>query len=184
LAWAVSLFMGMQSLLFYSLIAWVPTILQDDGLSEAQAGFWLAVLTAAGIVASFVVPLIAARQAGQRPLVLGTAALFALGLIGLSAAPTSAVWLWMLSLGLAQGAGISLAMTMFVHRAGSSEASAALSGMAQAVGYLVAAIGPLAAGALRDATGGWTLPLILLAVCVAGLLSTGWIGTADRAVDE
>ncbi|AFM18933.1 cyanate permease [Mycolicibacterium chubuense NBB4] len=183
LAWAVSMFMGLQSLLFYSLIAWVPTILHDDGLTEAQAGFWLAVLTGAGIVASFAVPLIAARQAMQRPLVIATAALFLTGLAGLIVSPTGLVWLWMLCLGVAQGAGISLAMMMFVHRARDSETSAELSGMAQAVGYLVAAAGPLAAGALRDVTGGWALALALLAACAAALLVTGWIAMADRTVD-
>lgn len=183
LAWAVSAFMGFQSMLFYTLIAWLPTILHEDGMSVARAGFWAAMMMVAGIFSSFLVPLVASRQPTQRPLVLGAAALFIIGLLGLMIAPTAGVVAWMIALGVAQGAGISLAMTMFVHRASGSSASAQLSGMAQTVGYLVAAVGPFAAGALRDITGGWTIPLGAMVTLAAGFVISGWLAAANRVVD-
>jgi CP family cyanate transporter-like MFS transporter len=184
LAWAVAAFMGMQTLLFYTLIAWLPTILQSHGYSEAAAGMYASVVSLGGIVASFSTPLIATRMPSLRVPVVVVAGLFLIGLIGLLVAPTTCLLVWTVTLGLAQGGGLSLAMMMFVLRARTTRGSAALSGMAQTVGYLVAAAGPLAAGALHDMTGNWTTPLIGLVCVVAVFGWAGWKASADRMIDD
>jgi CP family cyanate transporter-like MFS transporter len=183
LAWAVAGFMGLQSLQYYAVIAWLPTLLQDAGMSESGAGAMVALMSVAGIAASFVVPMIATRQRNQRSLAVLTFAGFLVSMVGLLIAPTSGAMVWMIVLGIGQGAGISLAMTLFVLRSQTSLVAAELSGMAQTVGYLIAAAGPLAAGALHDISGGWTVPIVALIVLLIGLLVTGWIACADRTVE-
>jgi MFS transporter, CP family, cyanate transporter len=184
LAWAVAAFMGVQSLLFYTLIAWLPTILQNNGYSEAAAGMYASVVSLVGIVGSFSTPLIATRMPSLRVPVLVIASLFLTGLIGLLTAPNTCLLAWTVALGLAQGGGLSLAMMMFVLRARTTRGSAALSGMAQTVGYLVAAAGPLAAGALHDTTGRWSTPLIGLVCVVAVFGWAGWKASADRTIED
>ena len=95
-------------------------------------------------------------------------------------AGSTAGTLWVVLLGLGQGACFSLALTFFALRARDPEHAAALSGMAQAVGYLLAAVGPFLFGVLRDATHAWKIPLILLLGVMVCLLISG-LGAARDA---
>jgi CP family cyanate transporter-like MFS transporter len=183
LAWWVAAFMACQSLTFYSLNAWLPTLLQDHGVDATTAGGMLAVFNFTGIAAALTVPAWATRRRSQRLLTALVAAGFLVGLAGLLVAPRAGAWAWMVVLGLAQGAGISLALTLFVLRTRSAPMSAELSGMAQTVGYLVAALGPLSVGALHGAEGGWTAGVLeMLAVAVV-LTVAGWSAAADRSIE-
>src|SRR5690606_6138741 len=132
LAWSVAAFMALQSLVYFALIAWLPALLHDSGLTQARAGFMSAVMGAVGIVASFVAPVLASKTTSQRSLVVVTAGTFAAGVAGLLWEPAAGVWLWMVLLGIGQGAGIGLALTLFVLRTTDSAMAAELSGMAQA----------------------------------------------------
>ena len=183
LAWWAAAYMGAQSLVFYSLTAWLPTLLQDHGVGASTAGAMLSVFNFTGIASALAVPVLAARRPTQRRLVGPLAGAFAIGLLGLIVAPRGGGWAWMVLLGFAQGAGISLGLTLFVLRTRSAPASAELSGMAQTVGYLVAALGPLTVGVLHSATGGWTAPMIELLAMVAVLLVAGWAVAGDRSVE-
>jgi MFS transporter, CP family, cyanate transporter len=184
LAWAVAAYMGLQSLIYYALVAWLPTVFHDAGMSEAGAGAMSGVMSATGMAASLAVPIVATRLANQRPLVLVSVLGFAIGLIGLVTNPLSGALLWSLLLGVAQGAGIGLALTLFVLRSRSAPAAAELSGMAQAVGYLVAAAGPIAVGVLHDVTHGWGASVVALLAATAALLTAGWIAGTDRSVEH
>lgn len=174
LAWQISVFMGVSSLLVYTVVTWLPTILTDHGMDSSTAGVVFAFNNLVQVVSAFLVPLAAGRMSSQRSLVTLLVLLNAGGFVGLILDPVSGAWLWAVLLGLAQGGSFGLALTMLVLRAGNAGVAARLSGMAQTIGYLIAALGPVGAGALRQLTGGWTLPLaILLATCglalVAGL---------------
>jgi MFS transporter, CP family, cyanate transporter len=184
LAWSVAMFMGFQALLFYGLVAWVPSLLEDHGMGSSEAGLMLALFAFTGIATSFLVPIQAARRRTQRGLVVMTAALFLTGLIGLLAAPAGGAVAWMIVLGFAQGAGISLALTLIVLRCRTAPAAAELSGMAQTVGYLVAALGPLIVGVLHGISGGWTVPLIVLVAMVAGLVTAGISAAGERYLED
>jgi CP family cyanate transporter-like MFS transporter len=175
--------MAAQSLVFYSLNAWLPTLLGDHGVSAATAGAMLAVFNLAGIASALSMPMVATRRAGQRSLVALVAICFAIGIVGLIVDPRGGAWVWMVLLGIAQGAGISLGLTLFVLRTRSAAAAAELSGMAQTVGYLLAALGPLTVGALHSATGGWTAGLAELLAVTAVLLAAGWSAGADRTLE-
>jgi MFS transporter, CP family, cyanate transporter len=178
LAWQVTLFMGLQSLAYYVTLTWLPEILRADGMSASRAGWMLALAQAVAIVSMFLAPVIAGRRPSQRGVVVVAAALNGAGILGLITAPGSIVWI--ILLGLGQGACFSLALTFFALRAPDPEHSAALSGMAQSVGYLFAAFGPALFGVLRDATHAWKVPLALLLVVVVCLLISG-LGAAREA---
>ncbi|MCQ4042065.1 MFS transporter [Streptantibioticus rubrisoli] len=171
LAWQVTGFMALQSLWTYVLIAWLPTILTDHGMSRSTAGAVFAFNTLVQLAGAFGVPLLAGRMSSQRLLVVLVTGLVGAGYAGLLAAPAAYAWLWAALLGVGQGGGIGLALALIVLRAGDAHTAARLSGMSQTVGYLVAAAGPFAAGALYQATGNWTAPLVvMLGVCLTALL--------------
>ncbi|GAA1893326.1 CynX/NimT family MFS transporter [Streptantibioticus ferralitis] len=171
LAWQVTLFMALQSLWTYVLIAWLPTILTDHGMSRSTAGVVFAFNTFVQLAGAFAVPLLAGRMSSQRLLVVMVTVLVGGGYAGLLVAPVAYAWLWAALIGVGQGGGIGLALTLIVLRAGDAHTAARLSGMSQTVGYLVAAAGPFAAGALYQATHGWTVPITaMLGVCSIALL--------------
>ena len=181
-AWQVTAFMGLQSLLFYSVLAWLPTVYQDAGWTPAAAGLLLSVSILVQMPASLVVPVLASRRPSQRRYAAGATALTAAGLAGVLAAPTSAAYLWAVLLGLGQGSSFALALTLFVLRGRTSADTARLSAMAQTVGYLLAAGGPLVVGLLHDATGGWRAPLALLVALAGAQLVAGDLAGRDRTV--
>ncbi|WP_031003217.1 CynX/NimT family MFS transporter [Streptomyces sp. NRRL F-5727] len=182
LAWQVTLFMGLQSLWSYVLIAWMPTIFTDHGMSRSEAGVVFAFNNLIQIAGAFAVPLLAGRRRSQRPLVALVTTLVAAGYAGLLVAPAEGAWLWSAVLGIGQGGALGLALTLIVLRTKDAPTAARLSGMAQTVGYLMAAAGPLAAGALHQATGSWTLPIsLVLGVCAAAA-GVGMLAARDRTV--
>ena len=121
----------------------------------------------------FLAPVLADRRPSQYGIVLVAVALAGTGTLGLLVAASTATALWVVLLGLGQGACFSLALTFFALRAPDSEHSAALSGMAQSMGYLLATAGPFFFGVLRDVTQAWTVPLVLLFAVAVCLLITG-----------
>ena len=181
LAWQVTLFMGLQSLGYYVVLTWLPEILQEEaGISASLAGWMLALAQAVGIASIFLAPVLAGMRPSQHGVVVVAVALTGAGALGLLVAAETATALWVVLLGLGQGACFSLALTFFALRAPDSEHAAALSGMAQSVGYLLAAVGPFLFGLLRDTTHAWTVPLALLFAVAACLLLTG-LGAARDA---
>ena len=174
LAWQVTAFMGLQSLLYYAALSWLPTMFQDRGDSAVTAGNLLALMGLGNLATSMVVPLVAQRlHLGQRRLVIPSAIGTAAGLAGSLWGPLGSAPAWVLVLGVCQGATLGLAVFFTMARAPDPGTAASLSGLAQSVGYLVASTGPLALGLLHSATGGWGIPFGLLLVLVAAELGVG-----------
>jgi MFS transporter, CP family, cyanate transporter len=173
IAWRVTLFFGLQSLLFYAGLAWLPSILRDEGYSAESAGTALALYALLGIPPSLVVPVVAARMRDQRPLVAVAVAFEVAAVAGLLLAPGVA-FLWVACFAIGQGAAFSLALTLVVLRSPDAERAASLSALAQSVGYTIAAAGPFLLGALHDATDGWRAPLAAMLACTAALLVAGF----------
>jgi cyanate transporter len=178
LAWQVTLFFAIQSAIFYSGLAWLPSILQDDGFSETAAGALSSVYALVGVPASLVAPVLATRFRDQRALVVAFGVLQPIAVAGLIAAPDAAA-LWVPIYALGQGGAFALALTLMVLRAPDARRSAELSGMAQAFGYCIAALGPLVVGVLHDTTDGWDAPLVFL-LCLAVPMLLAGVG-AGRA---
>lgn len=162
LAWQVTLFMGIQSTVFYVLITWLPEILIHQGLNSNQSGWFLSIMQLSLLPFTFIVPVLAGRMASQRSLVAITTILLMIGTLGLIFGKPSMVLVWIIFLGIGGGCAFSLSMMFFSLRTQNAQQAAELSGMAQSVGYLLAAIGPTLFGYLHDVTNNWTLPLFVL----------------------
>ncbi|HEX4248509.1 MAG TPA: MFS transporter, partial [Pseudonocardia sp.] len=182
LAWAVTSYMGLQSLSFYASAAWLPTLLATAGLSKAAAGGMLALSSLVSIAGAFVAPTLAGR--GVRPglLVVVGAVSSTVGFVGVLVSPTAGAYVWMSALGIGTGMAISLALLFIVQRAPDIRHAAQLSSMAQCFGYILAGIGPFVLGAVHDATGGWTVPLVLLIALLVPQVAAGLIAAQDRHV--
>lgn len=182
LAWQVTAFMGLQSLGYYAATAWLPSLLEDAGLSEADAGWMLSFSSLFGILGSFVAPVVVGRR--LRPGVLAALGALAcgLGFLGLLAAPARGAYLWMVLLGLGQGVAISLALLFIVQRSPDLRHTAQLSSMAQCVGYTLAATGPAVLGALHDVSGNWTVPLAVLLLLLVPQVAMGFGAARDQHV--
>ncbi len=184
LAWQVMLTMGLNSLIFYGELSWLPTIYRDRGLSDAHAGLLLSVLSLVGLAGNIGAPLIAARLPTQRPVVVAIVVLNAIGVLGVLLAPTASAVFWVAVLGVAQGASLSLSLLLIVLRAADSDVSARLSSMAQSGGYLIAALGPLLMGLAHEATHSWTPPLLLLLGFTLSFLPAGLAAGRDLAIER
>ncbi|MFJ3670452.1 MFS transporter [Streptomyces sp. NPDC090106] len=177
LAWSLTAFFGVQTLAFYTLLAWLPSILVRAGLDSGAAGAGQAVLICGVAAGGFTAPVLAARRADQRPHVLATLLVCAAGLTGLVLAPAGGAMLWVVVLGVGLGAGQALPGVLYARRGRDHDHVTALSTMAQTGGFLLAATGPVLASVLHGATGTWTVPLAALTVtlllCVPVALRAG-----------
>ncbi|WP_412068918.1 MFS transporter [Rubrivirga sp. IMCC43871] len=182
LAWAVALFMGLQSLAYYVLLAWLPDLLQSQGFSAAEAGWMLALSQAAGIAGSAVVPIWAGRRPDQRHIVWALAVAEAVALAGLMLPGGTLAALWVTLIGFVLGGSFGLSLLFLAIRADTPETAAELSGMAQSIGYLVAAVGPALFGGLHDLTGGWVVPILSLAVVLVAKVAAGLPAARDAQV--
>ena len=180
-AWQVTVYMGLQSLGYFAITAWLPALLVDRGYDPVVAGLLLSLSTVAGIAGATITPVLATRGPRQRAVAVGITAMAAVGLLGVLA-PIGVELAAVIVLGFAQSAALGLALTLVALRAPDAEHAAQLSGMAQSVGYVVAAAGPFAVGALHDVTGGWTVPLVLLIALLAVQGTAGVLAGRDRHV--
>lgn len=179
LAWQVTLFLGINSLIYYIVIGWLPSILIAQGFSEAQAGSVHGILQLATAVPGLLVPLVLHRLKDQRGIAVVVALLCAVGSLGLWLMPEHAT-LWTLVFGFGSGATMILGLTFIGLRASTAHQAAALSGMAQSVGYLLAACGPPLMGKIHDASGDWHLPLLACAVLSVVMAVCGAFAGRDR----
>ncbi|MFZ2561642.1 CynX/NimT family MFS transporter [Corynebacterium variabile] len=182
LAWQVAAFMGLQSTNYYVLITWLPSIEQDAGISDTTAGLHLVLFSIFGIGGSLGCSALLARLRNQQ--VLGACIALVLGVanLGIMLAPGATV-VWACVAGIGGGSSIVFALSLFGMRARSHRTAASLSGMAQSLGYILAAVGPVAVGALHDATGSWTPPMAVLLVLSGCLVVAGLLAGRDRTVD-
>lgn len=163
LAWQVTVFFGLNSLVYYVTVTWLPAILTDAGYSPASAGSLHGLSQLATAVPGMILGPLVGRLKDQKALAAGTAVLTALSLLGILLLPHWAL-LWAALFGFGSGGTFILALAFISLRAASVQQAAALSGMAQTVGYTIAAAAPPLGGVLHDTSGGWLVPLT---ACVA-----------------
>lgn len=173
-AWHVTLFMGLQSLMFYTILTWLPDILQASGYSESEAGWLLSLQLFALIPMTFIIPIIAGKMNNQKILGALTGVVFILGVVGLMSSEWYVILFAVILLGIGCGTGFSLSMMYFNLRTRNVMEAADLSGMAQSFGYLLAALGPVVIGVLQDLFHNWTMPFVLLIICatIIGIVGT------------
>ncbi|WP_239089508.1 MFS transporter [Sphaerimonospora thailandensis] len=161
-AWQVTFFLGLQSATFYLLVNWLPTIQTARGVPASTAGWHLFLFQAVGIVSGLAVTVIMGARADQRATGVLMSTPMVAAMAGMLWAPG---WspVWVVLAGISSGSTIVIALALIGLRTRTFAQTAKLSGMAQSVGYLLAAAGPLAAGRLAGGTGSWTLVIVLTA---------------------
>ncbi len=182
LAWFVSIFMGVQSLSFYTLIAWLPEILTERGLSASEAGWLLALMQGVGILGTLILPAWASNLKNQRTPIFILVLLEFIALIGLSIPTLTLVGLWVSLMGFALGGSFGLALLLIVLRSRDSTTANELSGMSQSVGYTMAATGPVLFGAIFDLFESWLLPMVFLFLIAILKLWSGYFAGNDDTI--
>ncbi|MCQ6272256.1 MFS transporter [Pseudarthrobacter sp. R1] len=181
LGWQVTAFMGLQSIAFYVLMAWLPTIEQSRGVSATTAGIHLSVFLLISVFASLMAGGILHRGSDQRLVSSASGAAMLVTFLGLALAPDLTL-LWVVLGAIGCGSLIVIALSLFSLRTVNYPQAASLSGMAQSVGYGLAAVGPVMFGGLRDVSGDWTLPLLVTAGIMAVLAFMGVLAGRDRVI--
>ncbi|WP_420097970.1 CynX/NimT family MFS transporter [Corynebacterium sp.] len=182
LAWQVAAFMGLQSTNYYVLVTWLPSIEQDAGISGATAGTHLLLFNVFGIVGSLCCSALLSRLTDQRVLGVLIPVTLLIAVVGILLVP-GLTGVWACIAGIGGGASIVLSLSLFGLRARHHTTAASLSGMAQSVGYILAALGPVVVGGLHDATGSWTPALSVLVVVDVAMLGVGLLVGRNRTVD-
>ncbi|MGF9700818.1 CynX/NimT family MFS transporter [Paenibacillus sp. MABNR03] len=182
LAWYITLFMGLQSLIFYSTITWLPEILSNQGFNPSSAGLMLSMMQMVSVPVTFIIPILAGRMKDQRMLTAITCMCLILGYAFLLSGISSMVTIGVALAGIGGGASFGLVTMFFVLRTADARQAAGLSGMAQSFGYMLAAGGPLLFGLIHDWTEGWTIPLLLQVTLAVLLLLMGLKASANRLI--
>ncbi len=182
-SWSLAAYFGLQSMAFYCGLTWLPSILQDDGYSEATAGSLQALGNLFQVAPALIVPVVASRLRNQRPVLLALVTLAAAGFLGLLLAPGAAA-LWMMLIGVGQGGSLGLALIIPVLRGAGAAAVAALTALSLSAGYLLASVGPTLLGLSRDLSGDWTVPLVLMIALTLVELVPGWKATASWTIGD
>lgn len=173
LVWQIAIYMGLQSLAFYVILAWLPSILMDAGYDAEFGGWMLSLSQASGILGALIVPVWAASRKDQR-LVISLLILFeVISLIGLMLPGIVPISIWVSILGFVLGGTFGLALLLIVLRAPDSQTAAELSGLVQSIGYFLAAIGPFIVGLIQDLTQDWIYSLGLLVLVASYKLVAG-----------
>jgi CP family cyanate transporter-like MFS transporter len=181
LAWAVTGFMGLQSLGFYVAIAWLPTVFQDNGRDPTQAGLLITFYQLLSLAGSAGLPLMIGRRNDQSAVAVIASVLIVVGVFGLAFLPEW-VWLWVVLMGCGSGACFPLALAFINLRTANHREAASLSLMSQSIGYLLAALGPLLVGAVHDLVGSWHIPLAGLAALAAIQAAAGYQAGRNKTV--
>ncbi|MNZ35746.1 putative transporter YycB [compost metagenome] len=183
-AWLVTVFMGLQSIMFYVGISWLPEILHERGMSLDKAGWMLSLMQIVGMIGSFIMPLIASRTQSQQLLTAASSSLFLFGFAGIWLGTTALAPLFITLIGLGCGTTFSLVILFFSFRTRTAVEAAMLSGMAQSVGYLVAAIGPTLFGFIHDLSGNWDTPLATITCLTIVTISIGYLAGRKGHVND
>lgn len=181
--WGLLGLFAMMSLSNYSIITWVPAVLTDAGASASFGGSMVGLYSVWGVLAALVVPHVATRMENPFAVVVACSVVLVVGYLGLAVAPLDGTVLWICALGI----GVStfpLCMTLINHRTRSPQVASTVSGFVQGIGYGLAAVGPVGLGLLREATGSWTTPLVVLAATAVPGVVAGWFACRPRYVED
>lgn len=181
LAWQITLFLGLNSTIYYIIVGWLPNILTDAGLSPAQAGSMHGAMQLATAIPGLLIGPLLRYLPDQRLAALSMCLLSVVALAGLLVAPQMAL-VWAILFGIGTGASIILGLSFIGLRTRNAQQAASLSGMSQCIGYLLASIGPMAIGALHDALGGWRISLALCSALALIAMVMGTLAGRNRSL--
>ncbi|SYZ51410.1 MFS transporter [Xanthomonas arboricola pv. juglandis] len=182
IGWQVSLFFAAHSLVFYALIDWYASYAASRGVAAGTSGVYLLVYQVVAVATNLASASLIGRFQDQTRLGLACGLTLVVGTLGLLLAPDYSL-LWLVCAGLGAGIAMVTSLSLFALRTRDHHQAAALSGMAQCIGYLGAATGPLIVGVLHDLTRGWTLPLLFLVLASVLVTLFATLAGRDRVID-
>lgn len=182
-AWQVTVFFGLQSATFYTVVTWLPSIEHSFGVEDRTAGVHLLVYQVLGSACGLVIGVLMERSVDQLLAAVAISVPVVAGMLGLAVAPGPAL-LWVVLAAAGAGAALTVALSLVILRSTTSEAAAALSGMTQSVGYLIAALGPLSAGLLADLWGWRAVLLGTAGVAASQSVLALWAGRNTPVTDR
>ncbi len=178
----ITFYSGFQSMMFYCLIAWLPDILMQKGIVSNQAGFMLSAMQISSIPVIFLGSVLAGNKSNHKTLVLAGSLCYIIGLSGMLFTSGSITYIWAVLFGIAGGFTFSLSMMYISMRTRTADQAASLSGMAQSIGYMLAAFGPMLFGYLRDTINDWRAPVYIMILVACCTLTAGLFAARDRYV--
>lgn len=183
MAWYISLFMGLQSLLYFTLVNFLPSLLVDKGMDAAQVSNIGMVFQIIALPSVLFLSVVVKKGGSLRALMMSGAISNLLGVIGFGFMPNA--WSYAAAVAAGYGCGITytLCLIILTLRSKDSAQAAELSGMAQTIGYSIALIGPLATGWLKDLSDSWLLPMAVLTVLMAIKCVFAWLATQERPIE-
>lgn len=182
-AWQIAIFMGLQSLLFYTVASFLPSIWVSKGLSAVSAGQMGSVFQFMAPVSILSLTWLVNRGRPIQALAVFAAVLNVVGILGVSYLSTDLAWLWSGMMGMGCSAIFTLSMMLFSMRTYTTNQASELSGMAQAVGYVIAFFGPLGTGWLHEMTGSWSMPLFIMLILMIVNVVIAWLVSRPVMVD-
>jgi CP family cyanate transporter-like MFS transporter len=179
--WGLTIAFAGQAFAYYGVTAWLPLLLGDElGMSRTAAGVSSSVFQIAAIVGAFGVPVLLRLCPSPRIVVAVVCVAWAALPLGLLLAPQD--WaVWCALGGAAQGGGITVIFSLVVRRARDLTENRRMSALVQGGGYTVAATGPAVVGAVHEATGGWSGPLLVVLASVLVLFTAGLAASGRTA---
>lgn len=185
MTWWATLYMGVQSMMFYSFIAWLSPMLQTKGYSDVVSGYLLSVYVIMGMAGSAMLPFIMKKNKDQSVTGILLGALYLAGMVCmLLAGYFAALIAGILLCGFCSGTCVSFSMALFGLHTSNGQSASRLSAVAQSAGYLVAAIGPVALGKLFDLTASWIVPLSILVMAAVFLIVAGHVVGREEIIDR
>lgn len=183
-AWLIAIYFGLSSLVFYTLVAWLPTIAIESGISETHASLLAGLFQLVSIIPPFVVPTLAVKMSNRSPIIIISAATTILGVVALLFSINSISYFIVINavLGIATSTTFTLTMTLFGLKTKTTTQTAKLSGMVQAIGYLLAAIGPILTGTLKNITGSWYVSEIFLILVIIIFMMAGILAEKNKFI--
>lgn len=179
--WIVALFFACHSSVFYSLVSWYPTYVAADGVPMSTAGIHLLAYQVIAVSSNLVCGPIISRSRQQVGLGLACGFLLCFGTIGIVLhMPFPVLWLGLAGIGA--GVAMTTSLSLFALRTRDTTSASRLSGMAQFVGYVGAAAGPVAVGVLRQISNNWSIAMTFTVAASALALLTGALAGRDRNI--
>ena len=183
LAWQLAVFMGLQSLMFYTVASFLPSIWADKGLDQVAAGQMASVFQLMGPAAIISMTWLIRRGVAVQKVAVAAASFNVIGAIGIAYLPNSLAWLWSGSMGLGCAGIFTMSIMLFSLRTYTPHQASKLSGMVQTIAYLIAFLGPVMTGWLHERAGNWDIPLLLIIILMVINVGVAWLASRPIMID-
>lgn len=183
LAWQVTLYMGAQSVMYFTMITWLPDMLIARGMSPVKAGIALSYMQLISLIGTFFVPNLLIRLKEQSKVILTVGIGYLIGYGALFIQNEVVTFAALTIIGIGSGASLSIAYTLISLRSAEDLTTAKLSGMVQSAGYILAALGPLVFGISLDLFDNWNILIWFLLIMTVQFIGFGLPAGRDKKIE-